>query len=203
MKDGKRQEAALETRQKLIDAMRSLLQEKDADDIGIEEITVRAGVAKGTFYTYFKRKEDVVSVIAMESYNVIKQAAFNSTGGVYRQLCGYLRDSAQIISKNTLQIAQNWMKSVAAPLPDERGGVEKYRFDYDNIFEMIKKAVASGELQRDAPCAAMTQGIMNSYYGAVAVWCITKGEAELTENIENYCTYELKVQIDNYRNSGI
>ena len=88
---GKRQEAAQETRQKLIDAMRSLLQEKDADDIGIEEITVRAGVAKGTFYTYFKRKEDVVSVIAMESYNVIKQAAFNSTGGVYRQLCGYLR----------------------------------------------------------------------------------------------------------------
>ena len=43
---GKRQKAALETRQKLIDAMRSLLQEKEAETIGIEEITARAGVAR-------------------------------------------------------------------------------------------------------------------------------------------------------------
>lgn len=197
---GKRQEAALETRQKLIDAMRSLLQEKDADDIGIEEITVRAGVAKGTFYTYFKRKEDVVSVIAMDCYNMVRETAFNFSGGIYEQLCSYLRDSAKIIKKNTLQIAQNWMKSVAAPLPDEHGGVDKYRFDYDNISQMLKKAIEAGELLRTMPCDIVSQSIMNSYYGAVLSWCITKGETELIENIENYCVHELKLLIENYKN---
>ena len=177
---GKRQEAALETRQKLIDAMRNLLQEKEADSIGIEEITVRAGVAKGTFYTYFKRKEDVISVIAMECYQVVRENALQFSGGVYEQLCSYLRDSAKIIKKNTLQIAQNWIKSVAAPLPEEQGDIDKYRFDYDNIMEMVKRAIECGELRPDAPCILMTRSIMNSYYGAVLSWCITKAGSDLT-----------------------
>lgn len=197
---GKRQEAALETRQKLIDAMRELLQEKEADNIGIEEITVRAGVAKGTFYTYFKCKEDIISVIAMDCYNMVKEAAFNFSGGIYEQLCSYFRDSAKIIKKNTLQIAQNWMKSVAAPLPDEHGGADKYRFDYDNISQMLKKAIQGGELRETTPCGIVSQSIMNSYYGAVLSWCITKGETELIENIENYCVHELKLLIENYKN---
>lgn len=197
---GKRQEAALETRQKLIDAMRELLQEKEADRIGIEEITIRAGVAKGTFYTYFKRKEDVISVIAMECYQVVRENALQFSGDVYEQLCRYLRDSAKIIKKNTLQIAQNWIKSVAAPLPGERGGIDKYRFDYDNIMEMVKRAVERGELLSDTPCALTTRIIMNSYYGAVLSWCITKGETELIENIDNYCLHELKLLIENHKN---
>lgn len=199
---GKRQEAALETRQKLIDAMRSLLQEKEAETIGIEEITARAGVAKGTFYTYFKRKEDVVSVIAMDCYNMVKETAFRSAGGIYEQLSSYLQNSAKVIISNSLQIAQNWMKSVAAPLPDEQGGIEKYCFDYDNIMEMLKKAVQAGELQNDTPCAVIAQNIMNSYYGAVISWCITKGDTELGENMEHYCTYELKLLIEHYKKSG-
>lgn len=197
---GKRQEAALETRQKLIDAMRELLQEKEADRIGIEEITIRAGVAKGTFYTYFKRKEDVISVIAMECYQVVRENALQFSGDVYEQLCRYLRDSSKIIKKNTLQIAQNWIKSVAAPLPGEQGGIDKYRFDYDNIMEMIKRAVERGELRSDTPCALTTRNIMNSYYGAVLSWCITKGETELIENIDNYCLHELKLLIENHKN---
>lgn len=196
---GKRQEAASETRQKLIDAMKILLQEKEADRIGIEEITARASVAKGTFYTYFKRKEDVISVIAMEYYQIARENALQFSSGVYEQLCSYLRDSAKIIKKNTLQIAQNWMKSVTAPLPEEQGGIDKYRFDYNNIMEMIENAVERGELQTDAPCSLITVRIMNSYYGAVVSWCITKGEIELTKNIEDYCACELKLLIDNYK----
>ncbi len=196
---GKRQEAALETRQKIIGAVQSLLQEKAADSISIEEITAKAGVAKGSFYTYFKRKEDVISVIAMECYNIIRETAFSASGGVYEQLCGYLKDSVKIIKKHTLQIAQNWMKSVSAPLPGEQGGMEKYQFDFDNILEMIKNAVKAGELKEDTPCETITQLIMNSYYGAVVVWCITKGKAELIKNTEDYCNRELKIIIDCYK----
>lgn len=195
---GKRQEAAMETRQKIIEAMRTLLQEKAASDINIEEITQRAGVAKGSFYTHFKRKEDVISVIAMECYNTVKESVFRSDAGICEQISAYLRGSAQIIARNTLQIAQNWMKSVAAPLPDEQGGMEKYRYDYDNLMEMLRRAVQSGELQSDTPCDMLVQNIMNSYYGAVAVWCITSGEADLIRGIEDFCTLGLRAILRPY-----
>lgn len=51
----KRQDAALETQQKIIEVMRALLQEKNANEINIEEITQCAGVAKGSLYTHFRR----------------------------------------------------------------------------------------------------------------------------------------------------
>ena len=197
---GKRQEAALETKKKIIESMRLLLQEKNVDSIGIEEITMKAGVAKGSFYTYFKRKEDVISVIAMDCYNNVRENVLNSSDSVYGQICSYLQDSAKIIKKNTLQIAQNWMKSVTAPLADEQGGMEKYTFDYGNIMNILKIAVEKGELKAEAPVEAMTENIMNGYYGAVASWCITKGKAELVRGIDDFCEYGVKILIENYKN---
>lgn len=198
---GKRQEAALETRQKIIEAMRALLQEKAASDINIEEITQRAGVAKGSFYTHFKRKEDVISVIAMGCYNMARDSAFRSSAGISEQISGYLRDSGKIIVANTLQIAQNWMKSVTAPLPGENGGMEKYRFDYDNLLEMFRRAVRSGELRTDTPCDQLAQSVINSYYGAVAIWCITDGKTDLAQNIGQYCAHDLNRLLEQYKHT--
>lgn len=198
---GKRQEAALETRQKIIEAMRALLQEKAASDINIEEITQRAGVAKGSFYTHFKRKEDVISVIAMDCYNMARDSAFRSNAGIREQISGYLRDSGKIIAANTLQIAQNWMKSVTAPLPGETGGLEKYNFDYDNLLEMLRRAARSGELRADTPCEQLAQSVINSYYGAVAIWCITDGETDLAQNIDRYCAHDLNQLLEQYKHT--
>ncbi len=44
----------------------------------------------------------------------------------------------------------------------------------------------------------IARSITESYYGAIAAWCITKGETKLTENIENYCAVSLKTVIDKY-----
>ena len=56
----KRQQSAARTKKKLINAARTLLKEKGLSAINVEEITKTAGVAKGTFYVYFKKKEDII-----------------------------------------------------------------------------------------------------------------------------------------------
>lgn len=195
---GKRQEAALMTKKSIVDAMRNLLKEKSADAISIEDITVRAGVAKGSFYTYFKRKEDVISVIAMEQYDGIKDSVMRSEDGVVKQIGAYLKGSAVIIEENTLQIAQNWMRSVTAPLPEERNGFEKYQYDFNNLKLILEEAAETGELAADAPIGKITECIMNVYYGAVANWCITKGEADLVESICHFCDLALKSVLEKF-----
>lgn len=199
---GKRQEAALLTRQSIIDAMKTLLEEKSADSISIEEITTRAGIAKGSFYTYFKRKEDVISVIAFEQYDVIKETVNNSTNCVVTQISLYLKESAKIIEGNTLQIAQNWMKSVTAPLESEKGGVNKYNYDRDNISTVLKRAVDNNQLNTDTPIDEITECIMNVYYGAVAAWCITNGNVSLIKGIEDFCDIALKAILADYLESN-
>ncbi len=56
----KRQENALKTRQKILDAAFELLNKSEFNELSIDDITNHCNVAKGTFYTYFKHKEDVV-----------------------------------------------------------------------------------------------------------------------------------------------
>lgn len=56
----KRQQQAMETKQLLFDTAVSLFNEKGYDNVTVEEITSRAGVAKGSFYTYFHSKSDIV-----------------------------------------------------------------------------------------------------------------------------------------------
>ena len=52
----KRQEQALKTRQKILDAVFELLLKNEYDNLNIDDITNHCGVAKGTFYVYFKHK---------------------------------------------------------------------------------------------------------------------------------------------------
>lgn len=197
---GKRQEAALETRRSILEAVKSLLEEKSADAINIEDITTKAGVAKGSFYTYFKRKEDVISEIAMAEYAVLKESVLHSSAGAYEQICVYLQKSVEIIEKNSLQVAQQWMKSVVAPLEEEKAGLTKYQYDSDNIAEILDRAMQEGELKEDTPIGVIRNNIINAYYGAVAIWCITKGrEKELIRNIDAFCAESLRLMIEKYR----
>lgn len=196
---GKRQEAALETRQKIIDATAALLQERRADEINIEDITARANVAKGTFYTHFKRKEDVISVIAMKCYNVVWDETVRSGGSVCEKLRLYLTNSAAIIRENTLQIAQNWVKSVAAPIEGEQNGIEKFNFDFANICSILEDGAASGELAKDAPLSLLAEGVIDGYYGAVFIWCLTSGERELEQAIASFCENVVPPMLAQYK----
>ena len=63
-----RQLAALETRKKLLEAAKKIVCEKGLINTSIEEITKACGVSNGTFYTYFKRKEDVIFALSREVY---------------------------------------------------------------------------------------------------------------------------------------
>ena len=51
------------TRQKLLDAAEAEFGEKGFHDGSISGITQRAGVALGTFYTYFKSKEEIFQAL--------------------------------------------------------------------------------------------------------------------------------------------
>ncbi len=60
------EEKKLEKYRKLLDAAYELAEHKELVSISIDEIVGRAGVAKGTFYLYFKDKYDLISKIILD-----------------------------------------------------------------------------------------------------------------------------------------
>lgn len=64
-----------EKRQALLDAAYQLFLEQDSARVSVSDITVRANVAKGTFYLYFKDKEEITKVLLGRiSYRVLADA---------------------------------------------------------------------------------------------------------------------------------
>ena len=55
------------TKGKLLASARKLISERGFDHVSVEDITKDSGVAKGTFYHYFKCKEDVVKSLSDET----------------------------------------------------------------------------------------------------------------------------------------
>jgi AcrR family transcriptional regulator len=62
------------SRQRLFDATGELLDEKHFNEIRVSDITGRAGMATGSFYTYFKSKESLFRVMAEQALHEITTA---------------------------------------------------------------------------------------------------------------------------------
>ena len=70
-----RQEAARETRRKIMEAGLALVRSGGFAEASVEAITHAAGVAKGTFYFYFKDKQDIIDhLIARKSEGILINA---------------------------------------------------------------------------------------------------------------------------------
>ena len=66
-----RQELALKTRENLIEAAKKVISKKGFRETSIQDITEEAGVAKGTFYTYFKTKEEIIGeLVSKKTYKI-------------------------------------------------------------------------------------------------------------------------------------
>ena len=187
----------MQTRRNVIAAAEKLIAEKGFENITIDDIAKEAGVAKGTFYTYFKRKEDVVGEIAYSNFNGMQEKSKALEGDVSEKLELFLTDSMQYIADTGLKIAQQWLKNVVGPL--NKGGKEKLIYDLGIIREILEMAVESGELSEETPIEQLHQWIAAEYYGIVICWCIMDGAIDPTEILNSYCKIQLKNSLSCYR----
>jgi AcrR family transcriptional regulator len=70
-----RDEKRLEKRERLRRASIELFNERGVDETAVDDIVRHAGVAKGTFYLYFKSKEEILSdIVAARSRHILARA---------------------------------------------------------------------------------------------------------------------------------
>ena len=110
-----RQIAALETKRKLLEAAKRLVCEKGLINTSIEEITKACGVSNGTFYTYFKRKEDVIFALSNEMYQEIAENAKAYNGTFFERLVYYMVNFSGYIEKSGLKLCQEWVRNTVDP----------------------------------------------------------------------------------------
>ncbi len=125
--------------------------------------------------------------------------ASDANADAAERISRFLNDSAVIIENDTLQIAQQWYRSVTSPLGGDTLGMDKLSYDRGFIESCLKSAVDNGELQANTPVSSLSLQIVSTYYGAVALWCMSDGKIAHTEIIKDFCKDSLPKIINAYR----
>ena len=60
------------TKRRIFNTAVKIFSEKGYDNASVEEITAVAGVAKGSLYYHFSKKEDILDLLLEEGMNLLK-----------------------------------------------------------------------------------------------------------------------------------
>ena len=152
-----RTERGRKTQRKLLDAAAIEFGERGFHDASISSITRRAGVALGSFYTYFDSKDAIFRALVLDMSDAVKAAARDAIADETDPLAieraalgGFLRFASE--HKEIYRIIDE------AEFVDP----ESYRAHYETIGERIAQRLKDGA----------QVGVMRSDLGEVEAWAL-------------------------------
>ena len=187
----KRHKSAVETKRKLITAGLELIKEKGFGSINVEDITKKAGVAKGTFYIYFKHKEDIVLEISRTPFGeIVNELKEMNNAELFEKLQHYFHRFIEQVEFCGIQICREWIRNVIDPnnVPETMDS-KKWFFDYQMLENILKN---STELKENAPVELLTHIIISELYGMMVCWCMSNGKFHPLDWTDKFCEIQLK-----------
>ena len=196
----KRQEEALKTRQKLIDVTEKLLKENGFNALNVEDITKASGVAKGTFYTYFKHKEDIATEICRGYFKQIEDNISNlGSTDIIEKISIYFDEFMRAVELYGINICREWIKGVIDPNNSiENNKKSKWLYDYEMLEGMFNKAIKKNILKQETPVKLLSHIIISQLYGMMVCWCMSDGEFEPMDWTKEFCEIQIKKILEEY-----
>lgn len=164
----KRQQQALETKQKILEVAQEMVLEQGSFDVPLEEIAAQCGVVKGTIYHYFKSKDQLFLSISQALYRKMK-ASFVATQGqapYLERMKGFIRNWFTYIDRVTLPLNMDFGEFLADAGKNPEDQSAPMENGLEIIQECLRGAVAAGELRPDVPLETLSLEIIFSLHGA-------------------------------------
>lgn len=180
----KQQQKSRETKERIFQAARRILQKKGYEALSIKNICEEAGVSNGSFYHHFKTKDDLLS------YYIEDQPSINP------DLLGLPEDAAEA-KRAIVQVYLNYVEYC------RQLGVEFMSAYYDTknqalnaairterpypivtVQNYVERAMEAGIIKINVEIAEFTTDIRMIVIGNVFEWCLRGGAADFEGNME-------------------
>ena len=179
----RQQQKSRETKEKIFQAAKRILQKKGYEELSIKNICEEAGVSNGSFYHHFKTKDDLLSYYIEDQPSINPdlletpkdvEAAKQGIIQVYMNYVKYCRElGVEFMSGyyDTKNQALNAAVRTERPYPIVT--VQTY----------IEKAVRAGVLRLPLPLEDVTTDIRMIVIGNVFEWCVRSGQVDFEGNM--------------------
>lgn len=195
-----RQKDALETKKKIVTATKKLLSQKGFEEISIIEITKEAKVSTGSFYTYFKKKEDVISELNKLDFYILAQTVIQMKDKtLIERLEYYCENFLLAIERAGIETCRQWTRNNIKPLPmPEDPLFTKYQYDNKAMYSVLENAVENGELKDNFPVEDFAVQINAQLYGLMTIWCMSDSHVIGSGRIKSYISDFLTPALTTY-----
>jgi AcrR family transcriptional regulator len=154
------------TRAAIREAANRLFLERGIDQTTVDAICEAAGLSKGTFYLYFKRKEDLLLEYGLTRLRRIRE--------MLPELIGKrtLRECVEAILDEVVR-GKTWGREVTGRALLEMGTAWEglaVEAPHKLIEPLIELAQARDEVRRDVPSDALAHFLLRSILGALRDW---------------------------------
>lgn len=187
-------------REKLLAVGAKLVAEKGFNKISVEEITKTAGVAKGSFYTYFKRKEDLIQEINRSATSQVMEDV-NALGNsdLEDKLQFYVVRFVNKVQENDIQICRQWLCNMLNPqdIVDAKDK-EKLERDMKDLRGILKEEISAGRLRKKTPVSLIANLLICQIYGMLACWCMSDAEFVPKEWAKSFCEAQIRPILKQY-----
>lgn len=176
-----------ETRQRLIEAALSLMQEKPFDQISVEEITERVDVAKGTFFNYFPSKEHLLLAYLQEMVEEVYEfleslhpETAESQWEVMRQVMRFIAER----DGRSLAITRSMFAACCHSEPLRQMVSTMIQEATQHAMLGFQKGQATGEYRNDVSPEVLAHYAIRLYRICLMEWIMEQNETPLPELVE-------------------
>ena len=197
-----RQERAAETRKRIVAAAKKLITENGFENVSIEEIAREAEVSTGSFYTYFKKKEDIVEELnQLNFYRLAELTNEIEDQDLNDRVKYYCREFLAEIERVGIEICRQWIRNNITPVEMEISDKKttKYQHDYLAMRSILAEGVRRGELSADAPVDELALFFNAQLYGLMVAWCMTDASVVGSDKTDAFCETVMRPALMPYR----
>lgn len=173
----KRKLQAIETRQKIYEAAKSLMDKHGYDSVSIDDIVREAGVARGSFYVYFISKEDLLVYLVFEGAGTMQSQITEIWNNLDKNLpaADLMVAISRYICELTQSIGVDIMRTVYKVFIERKQTTSitsELSFDMPDLFiNLYNLGVSRGEL-KPADTAEVAANIKTILVGLTFEWCL-------------------------------
>ena len=179
----KQQLKSKETKAKIFQAAKRILQKKGYEELSIKNICEEAGVSNGSFYHHFKTKDDLLSYY-IEEQPVIDPDHLDIPSDV-----GEVKDAVIYVYVNYVhycqQLGVEFMSNYYTPKNQSLNPLIRTERPYPivTVHNYLEKCMNAGILPADLNLEEITTDIRMIVIGNVFEWCLKSGNADFEGNM--------------------
>lgn len=179
----KQQLKSKETKSRIFQAAKAILQKQGYERLSIKNICEEAGVSNGSFYHHFKTKDDLLS------YYIEEQPSVNPD---ILDVPSSVEEAKQTIihvylnyAKYARELGVEFIASYYTPKNQALNPIIRTERPYPivTVGNYLRKAVDSGIVTPKIPLEAILTDIRMLIIGNVFEWCLHDGETDFEGNI--------------------